>query len=180
MIIVVEGADHSGKTTLSQSIADKFGWPRIHPGGPPKSIHDRNVKMAEQLVRCVKCDIKSIPLPIIYDRVTCISDPVYRFNVLDSVCASFRDTMLKYDMQVIFCRPPEAVMMEATKYHELKSHDTLEQVKLVNEHQKDFIRGYDNLMNDIPRRHYDFTVDELEPLFEEIRRWENGYIRNAG
>ena len=171
MIIVVEGADHSGKTTLSQAIADKFSWPRIHPGGPPKSIHERNVKMAEQLVRCVKCDIKNIPMPIVYDRITCISDPVYRFNIMDVVCMSFRESMIKYDMRVIFCRPPEAVMMEAAKHHELKSHDTEEQVQLVHKHQKDFIKGYDNLMKDVSCRLYDFTEDGLEPLFEEIRTW---------
>jgi hypothetical protein len=168
MIIVVEGADNSGKTTFSEHLAGELMWPRIHPGGPPSTLHDRNVKMADQLVTCVKCSIKNYPTPVVYDRITCISDPVYKFDISDPVCESFRGTMLHYGMLVIFCRPPDDVLMRIQD-HPLKPHDTEEQVKSVKKNQRKFIDLYDEMMKHTEHVKYDYTSMNAETFISHIK-----------
>lgn len=68
-MIVLEGPDSSGKTTLAERLARDLKKTVVHSGGPPKSD-------AEMLHR-VHTAIHRSSHDVIYDRFPVISDPIY-------------------------------------------------------------------------------------------------------
>ena len=71
MVIIVEGLDGTGKTTLCNQLGEDLGCEIIHEGYPGESFGIRLYRL-RRLIE----NIKSNKL-IIYDRCTCIDDFVY-------------------------------------------------------------------------------------------------------
>ena len=74
-MIILEGMDGSGKSTLAKILQDTFNIPGIHPGAPPK-----DPRVEQQMMRIQGAEAGN---SIIYDRVTCISQQVYRKRMFD-------------------------------------------------------------------------------------------------
>lgn len=167
MIIAIEGPDNSGKSTLAEELSRYFYCQLIHPGGPPKSKHERLVKMSEQLHMCHLCFQNRAPI-VVYDRITCISDPIYRFDLYNTMCRTFRDSMIFFGAFVIYCRPSTDILM-AVQNHLVKPHDTEEQVERVKKHQKAFIDLYDAIMSNTQYTLYDYMVNDVSELINSIK-----------
>src|SRR5690606_42074312 len=68
-MIIVEGFDASGKTTLANEIGRAMGWQVLHTGGPTRDEGD----VYACLFRCYQ----RVRMRCVQDRVTPISESVY-------------------------------------------------------------------------------------------------------
>ncbi len=163
-MIILEGADRSGKTTLGKKLSEKLGLRYVHPGGRPKTENERLYNLSEQFL-CAHIRHN----PMIYDRVTCISDPIYRKDLMNPLAKVFRDAMMNIPYTfLIYCRPPDAELAKIldTKVTE---HDTEEHLLSVKENWKSIVDDYDSTLLDLSHAVYDFTTDQIEPLIKLIK-----------
>jgi thymidylate kinase len=69
MIIVIEGADASGKSTLAKKISYYLGWPVISSEGPEK--------YPGEIVERIRRYNRTYTDNVIFDRHPCVSQPIY-------------------------------------------------------------------------------------------------------
>lgn len=148
-MIILEGADNSGKTTL----AKKIGLPVLAAGPAPKSV--------EQEQQCLITQMNYAGLSWVMDRVTCISQQVYANRLFDRVLGDhLSDLITMPTVIVVYCRPPDRTLMDMST-HNIKSYDTEEHLKSIIDNQHIFINRYDALMSTIPHVLYDWTDKDL-------------------
>jgi hypothetical protein len=145
-MIILEGADNSGKTTL----ANKFsGLPGYSAGPAPKDEASEIKCLIEQMNRADR--------PCVQDRLTCISQQIYADRLFDTRLGTFLMEMIKMSgVIIVYCRPPERVLMDFST-HNVKSYDTEDHIKHIIDNQHRFIDRYDSLMSTIPHMLYDWT-----------------------
>lgn len=167
-MIIIEGPDNAGKSTLAQQLSKAIGIPIHHSGGP--ALNDEEIiHRAERIF-----DTGNVR-PLLYDRVPFISDYVYR-TVMQDKPSPFTDKnlvdryirrMKKLHPVVILCWPPIPVMM-ALESHERSPHETEEHFNKVKDHQEQLIHSYSQLFVDIPHYKYDYTAPATEDQYATI------------
>lgn len=161
-MIVLEGMDNSGKSTL----AKKLGFQTIHPGPAPKSFDEETNFMDNQL------GLASHHL--VMDRITCISQQVYQDKLFDKRYIEYLKRMQEVNnFAIIYCRPPDSVILNF-KTHQPKKYDTKDSLKKIEDNAIKYLGSYDKLMATINHIVYDYTrhLDEISiPL---IRSTQNG------
>lgn len=148
-MIIVEGPDNSGKSTLIQQIKKDFGIneiPRMAhgPANGSKDLWDRTYQIIDAAT-------KAKSHRIIIDRFTLIGEDIYgpilrHVNLWDKMPQEkikFWKATNLLDPFIIYCRPPEEVIMDM-KNHVIKVYDTPEHVRRVNQKQELIIHAYDN------------------------------------
>lgn len=168
MIVVVEGPDGAGKSTLIDNLrlACDRHYVTLRRSGPPKDVDE---------IKCIISWIErfdpSYKTPLVLDRHPFISEAIYG-NVLrgKSLLEDYY-TMHDIDMhfrshidRVIYCRPPTSVI-----------HDKLNanpQLKGVREHIDRIVRTYDSTMRYIehagsPVIEYDWTAKDEPGKYPE-------------
>ncbi len=170
-MIIIEGPDNSGKSTLASNI----GLPYKHPGPAPINEFELNM--------CLHNQHESMNEAIIYDRVSCISHQVYNegwFN--HPLLRQYLNSLIENKKVLfIYCRPPESHLMNFA-HHKAKDYDTEEHIKKIIDNQSIYINRYDELFSSIPHIAYDFTdADMFKARFiESIVKFaygENDQIR---
>ena len=163
-MIIVEGADNSGKTTFAKKLAfmlsEESLIPYISSGGPPKTNLQMVQNLSLQLLSAKEAQVR--------DRVTCISDPIYSGKMNESLYHYFQNAFVELKVPVIYCRPPDEVLLDIAN-HPVKDHETIEHVKWVIENQPMLIKRYDQLMRGIPHITYDWTRDDFSLIADKIR-----------
>lgn len=157
-MIILEGMDNSGKSTL----AAKFGLEVIHPGPPPKTWGEEQNCLNEQL--------KNARLPVVMDRVTCISSQVYKNRLFDKLYMDFLDRMLATPHCVlVYCRPPDEVVLNFDT-HVVKAHDTKEHLQKVKDNAKRYLESYDKVMYNLPHLKYNYIRpnDDIIPMATDM------------
>lgn len=177
-IYIVEGPDGAGKSTLVEAL--KAADPDIgtvHPGKPPESY--------EALLGLLNGQFKLQPMKtLIYDRITCISEWVYRPFRIDlvkdpenevAVYASLMEAqfMLALHLQwpIIYCRPSlETIMRQCTQYTE---HDTDETKRVVEEHIEHVVASYDAIMDRLGCFgcriiHFNYEIDDIDKFITAL------------
>ncbi len=154
-MIILEGMDNSGKSTLGK----KLGLTVIHPGAPPKTpeyemiLFDRQLKDAQRRHG------------IVYDRVTCISQQVYRRRLFDKwYMEPLTQLLFTPGVVLVYCRPPTELLVD-TANHTKAEHDTPEMLKLVEDNAHLFVESYDKLMQNLPHLVYNYTSEQDEEKF---------------
>lgn len=164
-MIVLEGADNSGKSTL----AAKFSTIPVYTAGPaPKNEDDENRCLIEQINRSGKMCVQ--------DRLTCISQQVYANRLFDTKLAAYVTDMIKMPTVIIvYCRPPDRVLMDMST-HNVKSYDTEDHIRKILDNQHDFIERYDSLMSTIPHMLYDWTDPDIqvEGMIKQLLKSQKG------
>lgn len=164
-MIILEGADNSGKSTL----ASKINYlPKFSAGPAPRDSDEEDRCLADQLERAT--------LPCIQDRATCISQQVYANRLMDSKLASVLSEMVRIPLVVVvYCRPPERVLMDLST-HAVKSYDTEDHLNKILDNQHIFINRYDALMSTIPHMLYDWTDNDVhvEGMIEKLLDSQRG------
>lgn len=145
-MIIVEGADNSGKTTFAKSLSTLS----YHSAGPAPKDHD-------DLIRCLTDQMGRATMPCVQDRLTCISQQVYWNDApVDELQADLAAIMSVPGVVVVYCRPPERTLMDMST-HKVKSYETEENVQNLIRMQHEFVRRYDDLMGKIVHIQYDWT-----------------------
>lgn len=166
-MIVVEGPDGGGKSTLCQWLCDRFGL----------KMGERGVKDRDQIWRTTRQDtwnammaeLKCDAPPLVWDRLGPISDPIYsqrgipenrpcafHFNELRVFHSFIREVGL-----LILCLPPKHVVMANVE----NSH----QLPNVARQSDSIYRAY---MHDVaPHITYDYTRDHGQQLLHHVNRY---------
>lgn len=148
MIIILEGFDNSGKSTLAKRLKACTGFQYFHPGGSPKS-HKEMINDLEQQLQIVRAGSQ---LNIIMDRTTCVSEWCYSLKADESYHALleqyWRCTLARQDVAIIWCKPPRALQEDFSK-HEKAAHDTTESVEHAKQNAQEIILRYEEVYNRI-------------------------------
>lgn len=148
MAIIVEGFDNSGKSTLARS----FDLEVLHPGPRPRNFPEE--------VTCLNRQLDQARLPVVLDRVTCISTPSYTGKSFDGY-RHWLDRMLStHHCILIYCRPPLEVIKNFSR-HVAKGYDEEKQIRWLIEHAEEVVHRYDMLMAVTPHMKYDYTKPDL-------------------
>lgn len=178
MIIILEGADNSGKSTLAKRLASDLNLEVCHPGGPPKNI-------AEALARCVEQDAifdLCTEVNFIYDRVTCISDMIYRGKPQyhEAFIGFIRSLRYKPNVMIVYCRPSDERLKNFDD-HVMQAHEDESIVQHAKDNVDRIISEYDNLFADIRQDRYihyfdyNFEADDESEIYKDLRSLiENG------
>lgn len=152
MLVILEGADGSGKTTLATRIRQELGQYSLflRTSGPPSIVEIANV--------CHWIDSHPASLPIIMDRYPIISEYVYgpiirgkckHALTLPKIASTLRHAM------IIYCRPSYEALREG-----VLREAQLEGVVL---NHRDIVKAYDSLMSSLEGdgvyvKKYDYTT----------------------
>lgn len=165
-MIVLEGPDNSGKSTLAKVLSEEFGLPVYHAGGPPASVKEMNKRVDFILNNHSK---------FIFDRIPLISEPVYCIlrggNNMFAESEELYSALREIKPIIIYCRPPLSVLM-AEDNREAKSHDNPKHLKKVGDNKLLLIDRYDQVMNSemVPNYlMYDYTIHSTKQLMEGIK-----------
>lgn len=140
-MIVIEGMDGAGKTSIASILGGWLGWPVVHAGGPPKDeLHVR---------RWMDTCLERTQQKVIQDRVTQVSEVVYgtiaNRRHLAGIALSGLPAMMASGALFVCCRPPTATILENLRRHSAKAWDTPEHISMVNAQAMRLIDLYDTL-----------------------------------
>ena len=141
-MIIVEGFDNAGKTTLAKRIAGKFGWGTYHPGTPPKDELNFMDKCMTSLDMCRH--------KVVQDRSCIISDLCYGKVLGTEYHVDFDPWFALLQAQrpiLIYCRPRTELLLDFSE-HELEPHDDEKYVEKIIENSREIIEQYDQLMQE--------------------------------
>ena len=171
-MIIVEGPDNAGKTTLCAEL-QRLGikLQLQHSGGPIKSREDFDARMHNIFAQS-NC---------IIDRFPSVSEAVYGPLFNRDMGINFQEATahaLRRGFMFIYCRPSLDHLLDFAKHR--PSEHTQEGIapevyhKMVEEKQTLIISRYDMIMSIIPHIRYDFTTANelfIANLVEACRRF---------
>lgn len=160
MIVILEGADNSGKSTLAKRLSKDLGIDAVHPGGPPKNI-------IEVIARCEEQSTVfglSTEVDVIFDRVTCISDLIYRGRPeYDRIFEIFhRRLQTAKNLVIIYCRP-STDRLKNFDDHVQQDHEDAAVVQHAKDNVDRIISEYDGMFGVLSRKkHFDIIQYNFE------------------
>lgn len=167
MAVILEGFDNSGKSTL----AKKFGLEIVHPGPAPKTWGEEQT--------CLETQLRAARLPIVMDRVTCISSQVYKGPLFDKKYMEYLDQMVyTRHCVIIYCRPSIDVIMNMSN-HDVKQYDTKEHLAKIQKNARHYVELYDKLFKSTPHLFYDYkrsgnsVIDQAMSMLFDIGAWKS-------
>lgn len=181
MIIIVEGMDGTGKTTLIQQLAHRLEvQPRKFVGSLGPSDDYRSVLVNRTISEITELEVASAegrPIKRLYDRFPLISEAVYGsvlrgHNCFGGLYYPLRGRLLALKTMIIYCRPDRDVIQTNVQQ--------APQMSGVPEHFRELLDAYDKLfveLTESPGNSYitvfDYTRDEVRELIYNIRGFYN-------
>lgn len=166
-LVIVEGPDGAGKSTLIQNLVALGGFVYFHTGGPPRDKQD----LEDQLTMISAVLDAAGPDTLILDRHPAVSDPIYR-KVTGS--RSFV-TPGELDEQVgalnpvfVYCRG-SADSMRANIRKSPKAHKPQEHLLKVIQKHGEIVKLYDDFFARTPHIRYDWQRDSVLELAKVLR-----------
>jgi len=136
-MIIVEGMDNTGKSTVAKLLGDTFQLPVVDRQGRP----ERDEQVIEQVMSFLLLDP-----PAILDRHPLISERVYGLVVRKRDIfepplnfSFYLERLLRDDPLIVYCRPDLARILNFTKG----------QMSGVEAHAESLVEFYDHLMDDL-------------------------------
>jgi adenylate kinase family enzyme len=165
-MIILEGPDNAGKSTLGEYIANNLNIPMHHAKGPPKSheeIRERQDAINNRLAKREWC---------VTDRTPVISDNIYGAALSrDRLHFTTNDlaTFFRFRPLIIYCRPPFDELMKVTKSHKVKDHETKAHVDAMRKNAETIVALYDNFFQAwSPHTWYDWTGQNWSTRDQEL------------
>ena len=173
MIIILEGPDNAGKSTLARMLAEDLKVEVVHPGGPPANIADSLIRCGEQAMLFQLGESVSF----IYDRVTCISEPIYRGINTHLVAFGLFQADLVNEIEegnalLIYCRPPNRFVKDFSN-HVTKAHESEAVVEHAKRNIDRIVFEYDEVMSRLKPIIYDYTADDAAAKYNYILQAAN-------
>lgn len=182
MIVIVEGMDGTGKTTLVQQLAHRLGvQPRKYVGSLGPSDDYRLALVSRTRSEITELEItfvKGGSVKRLYDRFPLISEAVYGpilrgHNCFGGLYYPLRSRLLALKTVIVYCRPNRDVIQVNVQQ--------APQMSGVPEHFGELLDAYDKLfveLTDSPVNSYitvyDYTRDDVQDLISRIRGFYNG------
>lgn len=137
-MIILEGPDNAGKTTLSLELHRVFGWPVEHSNKPELLQYEGPDREFMAYMHSIQ---HLSPKAIIRDRTYAISENVYGPIVRgQSMLGVYQEQSLKYLAQtqipLVYCRPPLKNILATTK----------KEMKGVCENHMAIVNRYDSMI----------------------------------
>lgn len=172
MLVIVEGPDNAGKSTLAKTLSERLGFVTVHPGGKPYDYREAQLCCVVQDSR-FRLAADATQQSIIHDRITCISDYAYndryRFlymNFRNKLCDKIREGL---PIVLIYCRPPFEIIQDFGRQGDgIKPHKDAAAVKFARQNIQIITERYDKLMSKLPHIRYDYTVDKQLPIIDKV------------
>lgn len=175
-MIIIEGPDNSGKSTLINSLVKDFNLLIADkPHGPPKNIMDL-------VSRTTKLLLRQDSTRYILDRHPLFSESVYgpilRDKNLWESNKPIKDLLLTILNQansegtvfIIYCRPPDEIVLNLDT-HQIKSYDTIEHLEGLKNKSHEILEAYDNLMSSWANFKYNYKEkDSYKLLTKKLRK----------
>lgn len=166
-MLIIEGPDNAGKTTLANYLSQELGIPIHHFGAPPENF----TQLLSRVIFCMNNKDH-----FIYDRIPLVSEHVYSIlrnrNLIHELYNNgeqhYKD-LRETNPILIYCRPPVKKMLEG---HKGKEHDTQEHLDFVRDNAQKLIDRYDQLMDDEhmpPYWVFDYTEQSRENILEQVK-----------
>lgn len=167
-MIIVEGPDNSGKSTLIQQLLKDYSISLFLTSKGP--IH--NLKCFEERVLDVINHLGSYSY--IMDRCPLLSEEVYgpilrSKNLIDELeypsyyRRKLYSSLSQGETFLIYCRPPKPILLDF-KNHQVKEHDTQEHLNNIILKAESIIEAYDTIVGPIANFIYDYTSPEAYNL----------------
>ena len=162
-MILIEGCDNSGKTTLVSKLSDDLRLLSIRQRQLPRNKLD----ITEYVLYMLGLSRR---FPTIFDRWPPISEPIY-----GPICrgVSFLTKQEVFDLHsmiteldpcpvIVYCRPRDSVILDFGER---------EQMEGVRENGRKLIKAYDKSMNETPLDviTYDYEHDSYETLLKQLK-----------
>lgn len=148
MIIILEGFDESGKSTLANKLAGRLGIKVVHPGPKPIDLNDAKAMASRQF------GLMSFAqhVDLILDRVTCISSHCYMMGITNE----FKSEQAAID--VLESQGHIKVIRCVSYPTELKQteNDTTDSQIYADKNRESIIQNYINLFGNIGHCVYDY------------------------
>lgn len=159
MMIVLEGPDNSGKSTLAKRLGKMMGRSVIPSGGPAKS--------EEEIADRVRQYNARDPEKVIYDRHPCVSQEIYRqFHGGAPVDPELVAGFYSSQPLIIYC------VGRSMTDHVVKDHDTDEHLAMLEEQHENICTTYDAWA--IKHATYVYRIgDSLQPLISLLTSGPN-------
>lgn len=166
MIIVLEGPDGGGKTTLAKHLEGKYGWKYFH-SGKPMSRDDMKKLYIDLEFMAGSQDI------YVVDRAPFISDLVYSKIFEKPLLADLKTHMEAWSIckLMIYCMPHAITKDHVSTEH--KAHKPAEYTEQVKKKHEQILNAYEDLFRrkdqfPFPSYRYDGLV---EGNFEKLCFW---------
>lgn len=183
-MIVVEGPDNSGKSTLIKWIKDEFPVKEIKHGrhGPPLSALEIKARTEIILREAIKLRKER---ETIVDRFSLIGESIYGpilrgkdlWTEIPQDKIRLEEVFNTLNPFIIYCRPDNNTILDMS-HHQIKDYDTEEHILNINKNQKLIIRAYDNYFAKLnPYNFYKYNykngdaLKELKQLLGEYIKW---------
>lgn len=158
-MIILEGADGTGKTYAANWLSFQLQIPLHHFGGPPKSKADIINRIGKMFLNPNR----------IFDRCSIISEPVYG-PIIRGDCFFTKQEISNYlyiinkQAKIIYCRPSIQTIFSNKLITKL--HKSQEQVDSVKKSLERIIYTYDNFMSRLNTFHFNRDTMELKELLK--------------
>lgn len=146
MIIILEGFDESGKSTLANKLSERIGFNVSHPGKRPFDVGDalRMADIQSGLFHFAK------DVDLILDRVTCISSNCYTWHSSDLFARYQTQIIDSKHIKIIHCKYKGAPLT-------ISEHDRDGSVSFARKNKEQIVERYNKLFAGIPHCEYDYT-----------------------
>ena len=181
-MILVEGPDNSGKSTLIDQLTKRFDlFKGDRPHGPPKNEQELyyRIKDFENFYNSKM---------FIMDRNPIIGESIYgpilrNHNMLEDIGsqdvlemeANLFSKISTGTIFLIYCRPPLENLLDLST-HQVKPYDTKEHLESLSKNKSKIVEAYDKFMSDWAT--YTYNYKDPGDLNNLIKTLEKEYFKN--
>jgi adenylate kinase family enzyme len=178
-VIIIEGPEGSGKTTLAKMLEEEAELNYHHSTGPPEDVADLDNRLDRSM--------ELLNMRFVQDRSPWISEPIYS-ALLDGpqiypYWNVYMAGLKAVNAKVVYCRPPDEIIFENMLQDE-KSWKSASLTQRIVKKRAYLLALYDRFMEQFqPWLIYDWTRESSAPveksLIRQTKKWADLMLRGS-